>query len=143
MIIPFFDLREIPIQVVGGGDGSFSGSDHVLFYGESSRKFHEELDTNVNPYSDRSYYYITVEGAGGLRVQPYQEPTGAPSVTYTTYDQYKFHEEDLVNLGRIGRRWFGEQFSFQPEQSFEFNFPGVTASEPAQITGSASGNLGE
>jgi len=32
-----FDLREIPIQVVGGEDGTFNGNDHILFFGESSR----------------------------------------------------------------------------------------------------------
>lgn len=128
-----FDLREVPIQVVGGGDGSFNGNDHVLFYGESTSKYHPELDTNINPYSDRSYYYITVDGGSGLRMQPYQEPTGAASVAFTTYDQYVFHEEDLVNFGRIGRRWFGEQFGFENEQTFEFEVPNATGAEEARV----------
>lgn len=129
----FFDLREVPIQVIGGDDGSFNGNDHILFYGESSRKYHEELDTNVNPYSDRSYYYITVDGANGKRILPYQEPTGTAVSTYTTYDQYQFHEEDLVSVGRIGRRFFGELFSFENEQTFEFEFGQIASGEEAQL----------
>lgn len=129
----YFDLREVPIQVIGGEDGSFTGNDHILFFGESTNKYHPELDTNINPYSDRSYYYITVDGGPGLRMQSYQEPSATAFIEYTTYDQYLYHERDLVNFGRIGRRWFGEQFGFENEQVFEFEVPNVTGTEEAQI----------
>lgn len=128
-----FDLREIPIQVVGEGDGAFSGNDHVLFFGESSRKFHQELNTNVNPYSDRSYYYITAGGNEGLRVQPMSQPAGAANATFTTFDDYQFHEEDLESIVLIGRRWFGEQFNVENEQSFEFTFPNIVSSQMATL----------
>lgn len=129
----YFDLREVPIQVIGGEDGAFTGNDHILFYGESTSKYHPELDTNINPYSDRSYYYITVDGGTGLRMQPYQEPAGAASVNYTTYERYLFQERDLINFGRIGRRWFGEQFGFETEQVFEFEAPNATGAEEALV----------
>ncbi|MEP0263825.1 type IX secretion system sortase PorU [Dokdonia sp.] len=128
-----FDLREIPIQVVGGEDGTFNGNDHVLFFGESSRKFHEELDTNINPYSDRSYYYITAGGNEGLRVQPMVQPGAAATTTFTTFDDYQFHEEDLESLVLVGRRWFGEAFNVENEQSFEFTFPNVVTNQAANL----------
>ena len=128
-----FDLREIPIKVVGGEDGSFSGSDHILFYGESTRKFHEELDTHINPYADRSYYYVTTGGANGLRVSPMVEPAGAATTTFTTFDDYQFYEEDLESLVKIGRRWFGEEFSFENEQTFEFEFPNPVVGGTANL----------
>ncbi len=128
-----FDLQEIPIQVVGGEDGTFSGNDHVLFYGESSRMFHEELQTNINPYSERSYYYITSGGSNGLRVAPLSQPAGAATTTITTFEDYQFHEEDLENIVLVGRRWFGESFNVENEQSFEFVFPNVVASQPARL----------
>ena len=128
-----FDLREIPIQVVGGEDGAFNGNDHILFFGESIRKFHEELDTNINPYSDRSYYYITAGANSGLRVQPMSQPTGAANATFTTFDDYQFHEEDLENIVLIGRRWFGEKFNVENEQSFEFAFPNIAAGQLASL----------
>lgn len=128
-----FDLREIPIQVVGGEDGTFNGNDHILFFGESSRTFHEELDTNVNPYSDRSYYYITAGGNEGLRVQPMNQPTAPADVTFTTFEDYQFHEQDLENIVLVGRRWFGEVFNVENEQSFEFSFPNVSSSQTARL----------
>ncbi|WP_225969322.1 type IX secretion system sortase PorU [Dokdonia sp. PRO95] len=126
-----FDLREIPIQVLGGGDGTFDNDDRILFYGESTRKYHEELDTHINPYEDRSYYYITTSGANGQRVRPYAEPSGVETVTYDTYKEYQFHEEDEVSLVKIGRRWFGERFSFENEQSFEFDFENALLGQTA------------
>ena len=155
-----FDLREIPIKVVGGEDGSFNGNDHILFYGESSNKFHEELNTHVNPYEDRSYYYITVGGANGLRISPMVDPGGTPTVNFTTFNDYQFHEQDLTSLVLVGRRWFGEDFSFENEQSFEFTFPNAlagqnmnldvvvgaasesTTSFDVQVNGTAVGNIG-
>ncbi len=128
-----FDLREIPIKVVGGEDGSFNGNDHVLFYGESTRKLHEELDTHVNPYADRSYYYITTGGTNGLRVAPMVEPGGTPTTTFTTFDDYQFYEEDINSLVKVGRRWFGEEFSFENEQSFDFTFPNPAVGQMATL----------
>jgi len=128
-----FDLQEIAIRVVGEEDGSFNGNDFVLFYGEGTRNFHEELNTNVNPYAERSYYYITAGGTNGLRVAPMIDPAGTTTATITTFNDYQFHEEDEQNLVLVGRRWFGEQFSFENEQTFEFNFPNIVGSEPAQV----------
>ncbi|WP_299683397.1 type IX secretion system sortase PorU [uncultured Dokdonia sp.] len=128
-----FDLREIPIQVVGGEDGSFTGNDHILFFGESARTFHEELNTNINPYSDRSYYYVTAGGNEGLRVQPMSQPPGIPTTTFTTFEDYQFHEEDLENIVLVGRRWFGEQFNIENEQTFDFNFPNIVSSQTANL----------
>ncbi len=128
-----FDLREIPIQVVGGEDGTFNGNDHILFFGESSRTFHEELDTNINPYADRSYYYITAGGNEGLRIQPMNQPSATADVTFTTFEDYQFHEEDLENIVLVGRRWFGEVFNIENEQSFDFSFPNVSTSQLATL----------
>src|SRR5512138_1743643 len=33
------DLRQIPIQVVDGGDGSFDAGDYILFFGEAPDKW--------------------------------------------------------------------------------------------------------
>lgn len=134
-----FDLREIPIQVLGGQDGSFDGNDRVLFYGESTSKFHPELNTHVNPYSDRSYYYITAGGANGARIQSYTEPLNTQGVTFLSYDDYQFVERDLTSVVKVGRRWFGEAFNFENVQSFEFEIenpvPGQLASLKVEVAG--------
>jgi hypothetical protein len=127
-----FDLRELAIKVVGEEDGSFNGNDYILFYGESTRGYIPEMDTHVNPYADRSYYYITVNSGLGKRVLPLPQPPGPITQTITTFDDVQFHEEDEVTLVQVGRRWFGERFSFESEQSFDFNFPNP-ANAPATL----------
>ena len=128
-----FDLRENAIKVVGEEDGSFDNEDYILFYGEGTQQFNAESLTHINAYDDRSYYFITANGADGKRIAPLQQPMGTVTQSITTFDDYQFHELDQENLVRLGRRWFGERFDFENEQSFSFQFPNLVASEPVKL----------
>ncbi|QNJ97991.1 type IX secretion system sortase PorU [Constantimarinum furrinae] len=119
------DLPETAIQVIGEADGSFDSGDFILFYGISTLGYDEQNDTNINPYSNDSYYYITADGGNGLRVQAMNEPSGNPSEIITTFNDYKFHEEDEDSPAKVGRRWFGNRFDIENEQSYEFEFPNI------------------
>src|SRR5690606_4972120 len=92
-----------------------------------------ESDTHLNIYSDRSYYYITASGfENGKRISEIVEPTQAPTLTVSEFDDYQFHERDLYNFSYYGRKWFGEQFIIQNEQTFQFNFPNLVTSVPVK-----------
>ena len=135
-----FDLEENAIQVVGEDDNSFDTNDYVVFYGEGLDNWSAENFTHLNLYSDRSYYYINVEGEDGKRMEPTIQPSGSSTLTLTTYDDYQFHEVDLNNLGRLGRVWFGESFTIDQEQDFEFNFPNIVTSQQATVAIHVGGN---
>jgi len=128
-----FDIEENAIQVVGENDGSFDDNDYVLFYAEGMDNWSQENNTHLNLYSDKSYYYINVDGAYGKRITTMTQPSGAPTLSLTTFDDYQFHEVDLTNIGRLGRTWFGENFSLTNEQTFDFSFPNVVTGLPAKI----------
>lgn len=123
----YFDPRENAIKVVGGDDGSFDSGDYILFYGESTEQFNAESLTHVNAYADRSYYFITADGATGKRVGAMTEPAANATTTFTTFQDYQFYEKDEENLLKLGRRWFGERFDVEENQSFEFDFPNRVA----------------
>ncbi|MGB0788258.1 MAG: type IX secretion system sortase PorU, partial [Marinirhabdus sp.] len=126
----FFDVPENAVQVLGGEDGSFDPGDTVLFFARGPLGFVEENDSHINPYSSTSYYYITAAGGPGKRVSPMQEPTGTPNVTLNTFNDRKFHEEDTFSPSLLGRRWYGNAFDIENEQSFTFALPNkVTGSE--------------
>lgn len=140
-----FDLPENAIQVLGEEDGSFDGGDLILFYGigvegydDTEDVFNDDSlgklnDTNLNPYSYDSYYYVTADGEPGIRVQPMNEPTGS-GIPITQFHDYQFHEEDDFNSGLVGRTWFGNRFDIENEQSFEFDFPNlVTNGDPMHV----------
>ena len=128
-----FDLPENSIQVVGEADGSFDSGDFVLFYGIGTKGYDLENDTNLNPYSDEAYYYITASGGPGKRVQPMIEPSGNATTTISTFDDYKFHELDEVSPVRVGRRWFGNRFDIENVQEFDFQFPNIVSQEPMSV----------
>ena len=127
------DLAENAIQVIGETDGSFDDSDYILFYAEGMDNWSQENNTNLNLYADKSYYYITVGAADGKRISAITQPTGTPTLNITTFDDYQFHEVDLTNIGRLGRTWFGEDFSLKNEQTFDFTFPNIVTTVPVNI----------
>ena len=117
------DLEENAIQFFGEDDGVFNDSDYILFYAEGVDTWNEESLTHVNLFTDKSYYYVTTTGGVGKRIQTYIEPAAAPTLQMSNYDGYQFHELDLVNAGKIGRRWFGEAFDIEENQNFSFTLP--------------------
>lgn len=129
-----FDLQQVAIQIIGENDGSFDNQDYILFYAEGVDTYNTDTDTHVNIYSDRSYYYITANGfENGNRIADLVEPTQNPTLTVSEFDDYQFHERDLYNFAFFGRKWFGEQFIIQNEQTFEFDFPNLVTSTPLKV----------
>ena len=138
-----FDLPETSIQVIGEADGSFDSGDRILFYATSTLGWVEENDSNINPYSDESFYYITSGGNNGLRVQPMNEPTGS-GIQITTFNDYKFIENDEESPAKVGRSWFGNRFDIENDQTFELNFPNIVPGSTMEMeyrVASASENI--
>ncbi len=129
----FFDLPENAIQVVGEEDGNFDGGDYILFYGTGTEGYVDENDSNINPYSDESYYYVTVDGGAGMRVRAMTEPTGAVEFTINQFDDYKFQEKDEESPTKLGRVWYGNRFDIESEQSYSFEFPNIVSGKPMQL----------
>ncbi len=128
-----FDPQENAIQVVGEEDGSFDGEDYILFYGESTRQFNAESLTHINLYEDKSYYFITADGGAGKRILPLQQPEAPANQNIATFQDYQFHERDEENLLNLGRRWFGERFDINTDQTFSFHFPNRVTTEAVDL----------
>ena len=127
------DLAENAIQFDGESDGVFNDGDFILFYAEGVDNYNTDSDTHVNLYADKSYYYVTSSASNGKRITPLVESPQPPDVTFTTYDEYQYHEIDRVNLARLGRKWFGEQFNVNNDQNFQFSFPNMVAASPVSL----------
>lgn len=128
------DLAENAIQFVGEEDGEFNDQDYILFYAEGMDNWNSEYRSHLNIYADKSYYYVTAQGDDGKRIADMDQPTDAATTTIPTYDDYQFHEIDNVNIGKLGRIWFGEQFSIDAEQEFKFSFPNIITSNPIEVS---------
>jgi hypothetical protein len=128
------DLTENAIQIVGESDGVFNNDDYVLFYAEGVDTWNDESQTNNNLYDTKSYYYITVGGNDGKRISNMTQPTGNSTLNLTTFDDHQFHELDLVNIGHLGREWFGESFDINLDQEFSFSFPNIDTATPVKLS---------
>ncbi|MCK0110459.1 type IX secretion system sortase PorU [Flavobacteriaceae bacterium S0825] len=128
------DLTENPIEVIGGEDGKFNNNDYILFYGEGPKGYNSESNTNINAYTDKAYYFINVNSGGNAKqVQDYIEPVGVANTTINTFHDYQFHELDEYNLAKLGRRWFGDRFDFDPDKVFDFEVKNIVTSEPVAL----------
>lgn len=132
------DLTENAIQIIGENDGTFDNDDYILFYAEGVDSWNEESQTHINLYDTKSYYYITIKGDNGKRINEMIQPQGVTTVNLTNFDDHKYHELDLVNIAHLGRQWFGESFDINLEQEFEFNFPNIDSSTPIKIMATAA-----
>ncbi len=126
------DLEENAIQIIGEEDGSFDSNDYILFYAEGLDNWSAENLTHLNLYETKAYYYITAQGAFGKRMESMPE-INSTATLITTYDAYDFYEKDLINIVRLGRRWFGDDFNFNNEKTFDFSFPNFNPTTPLTI----------
>jgi len=125
-----FDLIENSIQIIGEEDGSFDNNDFILFYGVGTKGYQgDDFDTNINPYSDESYYYVTSSVGFGNRIQQMVEPSGEATTIIEKYNSYQFFESDEFNPAKVGRRWLSNRFDIESEQSFTLNFPNIVPGE--------------
>lgn len=100
------DLAEVAVWMEDGGDGSFSGSDYLLFYapGQDSWTWDDvgkRYRFQRNLYADSAWFYFKVEGEG--RRLKTQAGTLVPNLTVNTYDARWVFEKDTINFYRAGR----------------------------------------
>ncbi len=134
------DLSEVALQVLDGGDGSFDAGDYLLFYapGHTTWRWDSAKRAFVhakNIYEDKSYYLLTV-GGSGKRIST-QAGTPTPNVTVTSFDDYTALNDDKINIGSFGRRWWGDEMGSgpgkEPTRSYSFNLGGVVDSMRSRV----------
>ena len=127
------DPIENAIKVYGEDDGVFNNSDYILFYAEGPNAYNSDSNTNLNLYSDQTAYFINISPSPGKRILENVQPVNTANTIVDSYTAYKYHELDEYNIAKIGRRWFGDRFDFESNQTFEFTFPNLRTSEPINL----------
>lgn len=119
------DLPENAIKFIGEEDGSFNDSDYIIFYAEGIDNWVQESSTNLNLYSDKAYYYVSYDGNNGKRILENIQPTGTSTVTINTFQDRQFIEEDVINISKMGRKWFSNSFNITNKKNYTFSFPNI------------------
>lgn len=128
-----FDVVENAIKFVGEEDGDFNNNDYIIFYGEGPTTYSEESETNLNLYTDKTYYYVNVSPGNGKRIQSMPTIDADADIQVSTFQDYQFYEVDETNLAKIGRRWFGDNFDIENQREYEFDFPNLVTTEPVDF----------
>ncbi len=135
------DLPEAAIYMNRGADNVFNAGDYILFYAQgpvtwsydtSARMFTHQ--TNV--YSNYGYYFVSSDAGTGKRISADTQDLAASSaLQINRFIDYQLHETDAINLVDVdngtaggGREFYGEVFSSNLSQNFDFTFPGITSS---------------
>ena len=129
------DLQENAIHVIGQEDNIFNNEDYILFYAQGPDSWNINYDdfkltkhiTNI--YTDKAYYFITVDNGIGKRMSTSDEISLAPNEQINSYQDYLVHEIEKINLFSNGQQWMGEDFSFNEIQSFQFYFNDIDDSQ--------------
>ncbi len=130
------DLLPNAVWVDTRSDGS---PEAVYFYGEgpavvsfdpSSKRYRHE----VNPYTDTTYYFLTLNGVPGLRVEASNPPVPASYEVVNTFENYWFYEKEAVNLLKSGREWWGDYLGTTPSLNLEPEFPGLVTGTKAWLS---------
>ena len=132
------DLQENAIYVEGEEDNSFDTNDYILLYAKGPHSWEVDINTNnvshkQNIYSDKAYYFITVNDNNGKRIQSTSSVSGTPVTQLTSFNDYIFYENETTNLFAAGRKWLGEDFSVENQQTFQLPFPNLVQNEPLNI----------
>ncbi|NNK83542.1 MAG: type IX secretion system sortase PorU [Flavobacteriaceae bacterium] len=127
------DLKENAIKFIGEEDGVFNNNDYILFYAIGPKGYQEASNTNINPYTDKSYYFVNVSSGLGKRINPQVQPELEATFEIDKYQDYMYHEKDEYNLAQVGRRWFGDRFYFENEKTFSFDIPNIDTSQPVNL----------
>jgi len=133
------DLLENSIKIYDlNGNGIFDINDYILFYGKGPQNWYYQSTLNrfvhrKNIYDDYAYYFITVKDGNGKRIANDTNTYSFPNTTINTFTDYKYHENDSINLIKSGRQWYGEQFDVINTYSFNFSFPNIDKRFPVVV----------
>ncbi|MBP3354303.1 MAG: type IX secretion system sortase PorU [Bacteroidales bacterium] len=113
------DLPEIPV---------LRHNSRIIFYGEGTVSWTAENGTfthKQNPYSSKSYYFISQTEEDDIEMESIEDNLSGNSSIVTTFDDYALYENELCNVGNMGRNLYGEDFIFKTIQNFNFNISGI------------------
>jgi hypothetical protein len=133
------DLIENAIFVSGSADGVFAQNDYVLFYGQSPNKWTYNqgtgfFDHQVHLYATENCYFITTNQGSGKRIAQQASVTEGATHQINQFQDYTYHQQDLLNLIGSGRTWYGELFEGTLSRDFDFPFSDLDVSGPARVS---------
>jgi len=130
----------------------------ILFFGQGLIKW-EYNDVNgfihrQNPYASKACYFVHQKDSAALQMESVSCGYLAKD-TISCFDAHLLHETESINIGKTGREYYGESFSYTNSQLFNFddalepctakltaNFAALTASSSSFSVKAGDLNIG-
>jgi hypothetical protein len=134
------DLKEIPYSSIGLDDNKFDPMDEIRFFIKAQDRIEFDslsgnLKFNKNYFEDTVFFFINTDG--GLRKQINEQNAVASFDSRTNEYQDLIHfEQDIKNLIRSGREWYGDEFDLLTTRSYKLNLPNYKLNSPFKVNGS-------
>ena len=111
-----YGIDENSIYISGEDDGSFDENDYILFYGRGTDFWEYNSTSNAveryhHPFSKTNYYWITFGGANGKRMTATPNLSDTPDFVEESTTAYKYLDDDIINIGKSGRDYWGDEFN--------------------------------
>ena len=124
-----------------GKDGE--GNNCIFFYSTGTVRWNADKSTGLfshelNDYSDYAYYFLSDQG-NEKNVELESRLTTEATIQRSTFDEHVYHEANLENLIKSGRRWFGEKFSNGQQKSVTLELENPVSGQAAHISIKAAG----
>lgn len=121
-------IKQVPIYVYDeNNDGILNHDDYILFFGEGPEGFRNYNNTIVfyrNPYDVYSYYILGINS----NIPPKFMLSTNFSYNQTIYSIGIYrHDSDLVNTGKKGKVWLGEEIRYDNSFNYNFNLDGIVS----------------
>ena len=138
------DLKEDAIEIHDlNNNGLFESGDYFLFYGQGPNIWKYDANLNrfghsQNLYDGYAYYFLNIKSGNPLRISLLSQNTAPPNTFATDFVDYKYHDNDSLNLIKSGKQWLGEEFNIILTHSYSFNFPNLNTSKQISIKASVA-----
>lgn len=121
------DLPQIPVLRTG---------DRILFYAQGTVLWENSgngFTHTQNCYATAGYYFITENDEPVATIQQKDDNAARQATTTTLFDDYALYENELYNIGNMGRNLYGEDFVYTTTRDFTFDIPGISGDVTMQV----------
>ena len=138
------NLVEVPVEIVGGGDGSFDSADKIIFSGQGASGFdikNNQVKYHQSIFYDQNIYWLLIpdnSSEQGTRINTADYTPASPNIL-TVGDVYSRHEQDILNPYDTGNYWTGPPLARNTTHTVMLNLPAPANDYPSDITVSLLG----
>lgn len=123
----FDDLSETPAVFIGNSNSEWESEEYLCFYGVGAIRWNTKpkgpltFEAQKNIYSDSSFYFVHIGNTPRKQPDTLESASNsAPTYTTSAYDYYAHAEDNITNLGKTGRAFYGSYFDVENAYTIPF-----------------------